>query len=77
MERLCDGYKKGKYVDEAMFYRVQEDFKEYTDEDLVLIRRSSIHRLRDVIRSCSVYIPKSRDLRRDLIHLVRSDESQE
>ena len=45
MERLCDGYKKGKYVDEAMFYRVQEDFKEYTDEDLVLIRRSSMHRL--------------------------------
>jgi len=22
VERLCDGYEKGKYVDEAMFYRV-------------------------------------------------------
>ena len=76
-EEFCKFYEKGEYLDEALFYRIQEDFEEWSDTDLTSMRRSTLRRIVDTARLCSVYIPSSRDIKQEFIRVVRSEESLE
>ena len=74
-ERLCGSYEKGRYLDEALFFRIQEDFEEWSDTEIATIRRSTLRSIVDTARLCSVYIPSTRDIKQEFIRLVRSEES--
>jgi hypothetical protein len=74
VSKKCIEYRRGEYVDEAMFYRLQEDFEEWSDNQLATIQKSTLYKLRDVVRLYSVYVTLSRDVKQDIIQTVRQEE---
>jgi hypothetical protein len=67
VSKKCIKYRRGKYIDKAMFYRLQEDFKEWSENQLATVQKSTLYKLRDVVRLCGVYVTLSKDVKQDII----------
>jgi len=67
-------YLNGMFDDETLWMRLQEDFEEWTDEQLATVRKSSLNGLRYVLRLRGVWVATSRDVTGDLIHVIRQEE---
>ena len=73
-EEFCKFYKKGEYLDEALFDRIQEDFQEWSDTDIATIRKSTLQRIVATVQLYRVYILSTRDVKQEFIRTVRSEE---
>ena len=70
----CNEYQDDRFYDESLWLRLQEDFEKWTDEEIATVRRSSLNRLRDIVRLRGVWVAPSRDVRHDIIQVIRQED---